>query len=234
MTTISTWLRTVATIARRDIAIEWRSRVAIGQVLPFAAIVVLLNAFAIDDLSILPLVAPGLIWITAVLGVLLLVQRAFAIETEDGALDVLRNVGIPPSAIFWGKTVAIAAQTLVLVAVLVVAAIITYGVEPPLGGVVLLVTTIVSTVAGLAAVGTLYGGLAAGARGRETLFPLLLTPVVAPVLIGATRAIEPALGSEGTVSEGWPWLGLVALFTVAFGLAGTLAFGPLIDEEEIP
>ena len=84
---------------------------------------------------------------------------------------------------------------------------------------------------GLAAVGTLYGGLAAGARGRETLLPLLLLPVVAPVLIGATRAVEAALGIAGTdIAEGWPWVGVVAVFAVAFGAGGTLAFGPLIDE----
>ena len=80
-----------------------------------------------------------------------------------------------------------------------------------------------------ATVGTLYGGLAAGARGRETLLPLLLLPVVAPVLIGATRAVEAALGTVGTTADGWPWLGLVAVFAVAFGVGGTLAFGPLID-----
>ena len=84
---------------------------------------------------------------------------------------------------------------------------------------------------GLASVGTLYGGLAAGARGRETLLPLLLLPVVAPVLIGATRAVEAALGTGGTaIADGWPWVGLVAVFAVVFGAGGTLAFGPLIDE----
>ena len=95
----------------------------------------------------------------------------------------------------------------------------------------LLVTTWLAATFGLAAVGTLYGGLAAGARGRETLLPLLLLPVVAPVLIGATRAVEAALGIGGTdIAEGWPWVGVVAVFAVAFGAGGTLAFGPLIDE----
>ena len=76
-----------------------------------------------------------------------------------------------------------------------------------------------------------HGGLAAGARGRETLLPLLLLPVVAPVLIGANRAVEAALGAGTTkVSDGWPWLGLITVFTVTFGAAGTVAFGPLIDE----
>ncbi|MFM9084210.1 MAG: heme exporter protein CcmB, partial [Actinomycetota bacterium] len=96
---------------------------------------------------------------------------------------------------------------------------------------VLAVVTIVVATAGLGFVGILYGGLAAGARGRETLLPLLLLPVVAPVLIGATRATEAAFGAGGaTVSEGWPWVGLLAVFAVVFGAVGSLAFGPLIDE----
>jgi len=119
-----------------------------------------------------------------------------------------------------------------VVAVLVAVAVPLYDLEVRPEGIVLLVTTALAATCGLAAVGTLYGGLAAGARGRETLLPLLLLPVVAPALIGATRAIEPALGADLKVSEGWPWMGLVALFTVLFGIAGTVAFGPLIEDEE--
>ena len=99
------------------------------------------------------------------------------------------------------------------------------------GGLALLLVTLVLATAGLACVGTLYGGLTAGFTGRETLLPLLVLPVVAPVLIGATRAVEAALGTGGTaIADGWPWVGVVAVFAVAFGVGGTLAFGPLIDE----
>jgi heme exporter protein B len=63
------------------------------------------------------------------------------------------------------------------------------------------------------------------------LLPLLTFPAVAPVLIGATRAVEAALGTAGAVvSDGWPWVGLLVVFAVAFGVGGALAFGPLIDE----
>jgi heme exporter protein B len=227
------WLHTVGVVARRDLLIEWRSKVTLVQVLPFAGIVMVMFAFAIDDLTLLPLVAPGLIWVATVFSLLVMVQRAFAFETEDGALDALRTAGLPASALFWGKTAALAVQLFALVVVLIAVAIPLYDITVPAGAIVLLVTTGLAITCGLAAVGTLYGGLAAGARGRETLLPLLLLPVVAPVLIGATRAVEPALGAEGTVSEGWPWMGLVALFTVVFGIGGTVAFGPLIDEEEM-
>jgi heme exporter protein B len=218
-------------VAGKDLRIEWRSKVLINQVLPFAGVTMIMFAFALDASDVLERVAPGLIWLATLFSLLVLVQRAFSVEAEDGALDALRVAGVDPIAIFWGKSLALAAQLAVLEVVLVVTAILLYGAAVPVGGVVLLVTTLVAATAGLACVGTLYGGLTAGFSGRETLLPLLILPVVAPVLIGATRAVESALGTGGVaLSEGWPWIGLLAVFAVAFGVGGALAFGPLIEE----
>jgi heme exporter protein B len=218
-------------IAAKDLRIERRSRVVTNQVLPFAAVTMVLFAFALDTSEVLERVAPGLVWLATMFSMLILVQRSFAIEADDGALDALRVAGLDPTAIFWGKALALAVQLAVLEAVLLVAAVLLYGAEVPAGGVVLLVATFLVATCGLACVGTLYGGLTAGFSGRETLLPLLVLPVVAPVLIGATRAVEAALGTGGmALSEGWPWLGLLTVFAVAFGVGGALAFGPLIDE----
>jgi len=218
-------------IAAKDLRIERRSRVVTNQVLPFAAVTMLLFAFALDTSEVLERVAPGLVWLATMFSMLVLVQRSFAIEADDGALDALRVAGVDPTAIYWGKATALGVQLAALEAVLLVAAVILYGAEVPIGGVVLLIATFFVATCGLACVGTLYGGLTAGFSGRETLLPLLVLPVVAPVLIGATRAVEAALGTGGTaLSEGWPWLGLLAVFAVAFGVGGALAFGPLIDE----
>lgn len=218
-------------VAAKDLRIEWRSKVLINQVLPFAGVTMIMFAFALDASDVLERVAPGLIWLATLFSLLVLVQRAFAVEADDGALDALRVAGVDPIAIFWGKSLALAAQLAVLEVVLVVSAVLLYGADVPIGGVVLLVTTLIAATAGLACVGTLYGGLTAGFSGRETLLPLLILPVVAPVLIGATRAVESALGTGGVaLSEGWPWIGLLAVFAVAFGVGGALAFGPLIEE----
>jgi heme exporter protein B len=227
---VSRW-RIARLVAGKDLRIERRSRVVTNQVLPFAAVTMVMFAFALDTGTILERVAPGLVWLATTFSLLILVQRAFAIEHDDGALDALRVAGVDATAIFWGKALGLAAQLAVLEVILLAAAVVLYGAEVPFDGVVLLVTTLVAATCGLATVGTLYGGLAAGFSGRETLLPLLVLPVVAPVLIGATRAVESALGTDGAVvSEGWPWVGLLAVFAVAFGVGGSLAFGPLIDE----
>jgi heme exporter protein B len=225
------WLQSALLIARRDLLVEWRSRVALNQVLPFAAVVMVMFGFAIDDTSLMRRIAPGLVVLATMFSLLLLVQRSFVVEREDGALDALHTAGVSPAAMFWGKALALGAELAVLQAVLLLLAVVLYGAEIQPSGVMLLLVTWVATTVALATVGTLYGGLAAGARGRETLLPLLLLPVVAPVLIGATRAVEAALGAKQAVTDGWPWTGLVAVFAVVFGAGGTLAFGPLIEDE---
>jgi heme exporter protein B len=218
-------------VAGKDLRIERRSRVVVNQVLPFAAVTMLMFAFALDETGVLERVAPGLVWLATLFSLLVLVQRAFSIEADDGALDALRVAGVDPVAIYWGKSMALAAQLAVLELLLLVAAVLLYGADIPADGLALLAVTLVLATAGLASVGTLYGGLTAGFTGRETLLPLLVLPVVAPVLIGATRAVESALGTDGAaLSEGWPWVGLLAVFAVAFGVGGALAFGPLIEE----
>ncbi len=227
----SSTFRVARLVAGKDLRVEWRSRVVSNQVLPFAILVMVLFAFALDSDAVLERVAPGLVWMATIFCVLFLVARTFAVETADGALDALRSAGVDPVGIFIGKMAALAVQLLVLEALLVSAAVVLYRADPSPSGIVLLVTTALVATVGLASVGTLYGGLAAGVKGRETLLPLLLLPVVAPVLIGATRATESAFRTNGVaVSEGWPWLGLLAVFAVIFGVVGSVAFGSLIDE----
>lgn len=219
-------------VARKDIQVELRSRVLTNQVLPFAGVVMVMFGFAIDDQGMLQRVAPGLIWMATLFSVLIITQRVFAVETADGALDALRVAGVNPAGVFLGKAVALIVQLLALDVVLLLLALVLYRAEVTgAGQAVLLVTTVVAAASGLAFVGTLYGGLAAGAKGRETLLPLLMLPVVAPVLIGATRATEAALTVGGiTMREGWAWVGLLAGFAVLGAIGGIVSFGAMVEE----
>jgi heme exporter protein B len=63
---------------------------------------------------------------------------------------------------------------------------------------------------------------------RETILPILLLPVLAPVLIGATRAFDDALGAVAV--DGWRWLVLLALSAVVYVAFGALAFGVLLED----
>lgn len=221
-------------IAAKDLRIERRSRVLTNQVLPFSGVVMVLFAFALDKAnSDLPTqVAPGLVWMATVFSLLVMIQRVFAVERDDGALDALRVAGVTAAGLFLGKAAALAVQLAVLDALLILLAVVLFN--SSVGGVAawaLLVITVLVAVIALAGVGTLYGGLAAGAKGRDTLLPLLMLPVVVPVLIGATRSTEAAFGTGGIgMTEGWAWVALVGAFAALAVGGGALAFGSLLEE----
>ncbi len=220
-------IRDALLVAGKDLRLEARSRVAINQVLPFALLVLVLFAFALDpDRGLLEKATPGLYWVAVLFSGLLALQRSFAVESADGNRDALRLSGLDPAGIYLGKVLAVSVQLLVLEVLLLVGVAVLYSTH--LGGWLLLASTVVVATAGIAAAGTLYGVVAAGLRVRETLLPLLLLPVLAPVLIGSTRAFEAALA--GTPSEGWPWVGLMGVFAVLYIVAGVLGFGPLLEE----
>ncbi|MFN0091430.1 MAG: heme exporter protein CcmB [Acidimicrobiales bacterium] len=233
-------------VAGKDLRLELRSRVVLNQVAPFAVLVLVLFAFALDPArGVLARAAPGLYWLAVLFAALLAIHRAFAVEAADANRDALRLSGMDPAAIFLGKALAVGAQLLALEALLAVGVALLYDAEAQslaLAGAACLAATL-----GLTAAGVIYGALAAGLRVRETLLPLLLLPALSPVLIGATRAFEAALRFPPTVglvggaeaggldagaspAEGWPWLGLLAVFAAVYAVIGILAFGALLEE----
>lgn len=220
-------LREARIVAGKDLKIERRSKVGLGQVAPFAFTVLLIFGFALEpDSGALVRAAAGLFWTTVLLSSILMVQRSFSFETEDGGRDGMRLSGLDPAAIFTGKAVAVAVQLAVLEVLLIAGVIVLYGVS--LHGIgMLLMTSLLATV-GLASAGTIYGVMSAGIRVRETLLPLLYLPVVAPVLLAAARASEAAI--NGTMADGWPWVRLLAVFAVIYSALGTVVFGPLLED----
>ncbi len=222
-----TFLRDAALVAGKDLRIERRSRVALQQILPFGAIVVVMFAFALDaDSTSLPGAAPGLFWAAVLLATLLAIGRSFAVEEANGARDGLRLSGVDGGSVFLGKAAAIAVELFLLEIVLGVAVVVLYDVT--LRGLVVLVCAAVAATVGLAAAGTVYGVLATGSRARDTLVPLLVLPAVTPVMLGASRAF--AAGLDGTTSEAWQWVQLLVAFAVLAVAAGTIAFAPLLEE----
>ena len=219
--------RDAVLVAGKDLRIELRSRVGINQILPVAVMVLLLFGFALDpDSPVLSRATPGLFWVAVLFVAVLAVERSFAVEAADGVRDALRLSGLHPSGIFLGKFAALAVQLAAVQVVLLVGVVILFGRD--LAGHLLLIVTALAATAGIAAAGTLYGVLAAGLRVRETLLPLLLLPVLAPVLIAATRAFETAL--DGVPSDGWPWFNLLIVFALTYTGFGILAFGPLLED----
>ncbi|MEC7810394.1 MAG: heme exporter protein CcmB [Actinomycetota bacterium] len=207
-------------IASKDLKIEMRSRVLINQVAPFALIILVLFGIALDaDQKSLKNFAPGLFWISVLLCALMAIARSMTIERDDGALIGLNLSGVDPSGIFLGKACAIAIQLLVLEVFLGVGIILLYGSE--VEDLWLLISTGLFACIAVSALGTIFGFLASGLGVRETLLPILLLPLLLPLLIGASRAFDDALGVAAV--NGWNWFAFVAGLTVILTGVGVAA-----------
>lgn len=219
--------RDVILVAAKDLRIEWRSRVTISQVVPFAGLVLVMFGFALDANRVtLRLATSGLFWVTVLFVAVIAVQRSTAVETSDGARRALLLAGIEPAAVFIGKAAAVAVQVLVVEAFLLVGVIVLY--DARIESYWLVAATCAAATVGIASAGTLLGALVAGVRARETVLPILLLPVLAPVLIAATRAYDDAFGSVAV--NGWSWFGLLVGFAVVNAVIGALAYGVLLEE----
>src|ERR1700685_704132 len=216
--------REAALVAGKDLRIEARSRVGLWQVVPFAVLVLILVAFAIGpDAASLRHAAPGIFWIAVLFSTVLTIQRSVAVESGEGTRDGLRLSGIDPAGIFLGKAAAVGLQLAAVQCILWAGVTFLFDVQVHLVWLAV-VASLLATV-GLACAGVLYGALSAGLRVRDTLLPLLVLPVLAPILLAGSKAWEAAL--SGNASSGTQWLKILAPFALIYLVVGLVFYGPL-------
>ncbi len=139
-------------------------------------------------------IAPGIIWVTALLATLLPLDRLFGQDAEDGSLDHLLLSGEPPALVAATKA---AAHWLVTGLPLLIAA-------GPIAVMLRLPDVALPALLAGLAVGTLvlslFGALAAavvqGARRGGVLLPLLVLPLAVPVLIFGAAATDAAAAGQ--------------------------------------
>src|SRR5690606_7805735 len=132
--------RDAGLVAGRDLRVEVRSRVTTNQAGPFALLVLILFAFALDpDGPRLERATPGLYWITVLFAAVLAIARSAALDESDGVRDALRLSALDPAGVFVGKAVAVAAELAALEVLLGIGVVILYGADP--AGVGLLLAT---------------------------------------------------------------------------------------------
>ena len=217
----------IVLVAAKDLRIEWRSRVSLNQVAPFAVLILVLFGFALDaDRATLSNFTPGLYWVAILLASILAVHRSAGVEAGEGAREGLLLSGLRPASVFLGKATALIAQLFVVAIALLVGVILLYeaSIEEP----ALLVVSMIGAVLGVGAAGTLYGAILGGQRARETVLPILLLPVLSPVLIGATRSFGAAMGT--VAADGWTWTGALFGFAAVYLALGVVSHGILMEE----
>ncbi len=134
--------------------------------------------------------APGIIWVCALLAALLPLDRLFGADLEDGSLDQLLLSGIPPSLIALAKAVA---HWLVTGLPLLVAAVpLSVMLRLPEDAIPALLAGLLPGTLLLSLLGTTGAAIVLGARRGGVLLPLLVLPLAAPVLIFGGAAADAA------------------------------------------
>jgi heme exporter protein B len=203
-------------LARKDLLIEVRSRDTLPAMLLFVVSTLVVFHFALpSDAS--ETAQTGLLWVALLFTALLGLVRAFVAEREERALDGLVLAPCDRSAIWLGKGIGVLAF---LVAAEVVALPAYALFFEPVGWE--LVAAVALADLGLAAVGTLLAAMAAAARARELLLPLLFLPLVIPIVVGG-------VGASVTDDPG-RYLAFLALYDCVFAILSWASFEYVVTE----
>jgi heme exporter protein B len=213
---VSVYLTDVAALARKDLRLELRARDTLPAMLLFVLSTLVVFHFALpsgtgDD------AAYGLLWVALVFTALLGLARAWVAEREAGALDGLVLAPSDRSAIWLGKSLATlaflgAAELVALPAFVIFFAPLDLA---AIGGVVL-------ASIGICTVGSLVSAMAAAARGREVLLPLLFLPLAIPLVVGGVGAsLSPDPGT---------YLAVLGLSDAVFAILSWAAFEYVVTE----
>ena len=223
-----TLVRAASVILAKELRTEFRSRELLGTTAVFVLLVIVLFSFTFNPTSEESRrFGPGLLWLAFLFAGSLMLQTSFVREQTNDTLAALRLAPIDPFSILAGKMAANFMFLLLVEAVLLPVFAVLYNVAilPVLGQLLVILT--LGTV-GLAATGTVFSAVAAQARLRELLLPLLLLPTLSPVLIASTEATIGILRDPPELSR--VWLVFLACFDVIFLTASWMVGEYLLEE----
>ena len=189
-------------VLRREIALAMRQK---GEVLtPLVFFIVIASLFPLGvgpESALLLRMAPGVLWVSALLAAMLSLQRMFASDYADGSLEQMLLSSTPLALLVAAKALShflLSGLPLVLVAPVLGLRLRLDG--PALG--ILMLSLLLGTPT-LSLIGSIGASLTLGVRGAGVLLSLLILPLYIPVLIfgaGAVEAYASGLGPGGHLS----------------------------------
>ena len=187
---------------KREIALGLRQK---GEVLtPLVFFVVIASLFPLGvgpESALLLRMAPGVLWVSALLAAMLSLQRLFAMDYADGSLEQMALSPTPLGLLVIAKALShflLSGLPLVLMAPVLG---LQFGMEGRSLG-ILMLTLLLGTPT-LSLIGSIGAALTLGVRGAGVLLSLLILPLYIPVLIfgaGAVEADAAGLGVGGHLS----------------------------------
>jgi heme exporter protein B len=216
-------------IARKDLAIEFRTRSAFLSAVVFALLGLVIFYYAWDPTAVAVTdLAPGVLWVIFTFSGLLGLHRSFGVETADHAIDGLLASPVSREAIFLGKAMANlifvgAVQTIAIPALALFYNLALGDVAVPLIAIAILAAV------GLVAVGTLFSAMAVNTRLAELLLPMLALPFFVPIVISASQATSKLLSGRPVIEAG-AWLKLLLAFDIVFVAACTVAYPFTVED----
>jgi len=210
-------LSVLGCLVRRDLLLAMRGKSDVGTALLFFVIVTSLFPLGVGaEPNQLRAVAPGVIWVAALLSSLLSLARLFAADHADGTLEQIVLGAAPLGTVVAAKVLAhwlVSGLPLVIIAPLIG---LQYDLAAPLQGVLVLSLLLGTPV--LSLIGAVGAALTLGLRaGGGVLLALLVLPLYVPVLIMGAGAVEMAAAGLGAQGQ---------LLLLAAMLVGAAAFAP--------
>ena len=189
-------LSAASLVVQRDLLLAWRNQADVVNTLLFFVIVVSLFPLAVGpEPALLRAMAPGVVWVAALLASMLASGRLFAADHADGTLEQLVLTSQPLGMLIGAKILAhwlTCGLPLVLIAPVL-------GLQFDMGGSalgVLMVTLLLGTPV-LSLLSAIGAALTLGLRSAHVLVPLIVLPLTVPVLIFGTGATEAAMNGLG-------------------------------------
>jgi len=201
----------------RDLRLALRQGGDAAMVVAFFVLTVILFPFGVGpEADLLARIAPGILWVTALLAALLSLERLFLADWEDGSLEALALMPLSLEAQVLAKCLAhwlVAGLPLIVVAPLLALLL-----HLDAAGYPVLVLSLLLGTPTLSLIGAVGAALSLGARRGGVLLSLLVLPLYIPVLIFGVAAVEAAIGGFGVRPH---------LLLLGALLAGALVLAPV-------
>jgi heme exporter protein B len=217
-------------IARKDLAIEFRTKESLNAAGAFSIVILLLFSFAFDPASdTIAELAGGLLWMVFAFAGALIFNRGFARELPNECLDALMASPLPAASLLVGKAMA----SLVLLIIVEFVSLLVFGIFYNMNwwkhGLELFVVLVLTTW-GIAIVGAVFGALTVNLRLRELMLPVLIYPLLIPLLMAAIELTSALLNNEPLTADVLIWGRVLLVFDIVFtGLSVLLAEAILLN-----